>query len=99
MNMSQLLVIENFINGEFISTKSHIDSFDPSTGAVWAKIPDSEEKDVNKAVNSAKNAFPKYVQFKLVQLIQPMAMCSFRIRVREIVSPVRYDQHNLGKFL
>ena len=60
MNMSQLLVIENFINGEFISTKSHIDSFDPSTGAVWAKIPDSEEKDVNKAVNSAKNAFPKW---------------------------------------
>jgi acyl-CoA reductase-like NAD-dependent aldehyde dehydrogenase len=89
--MSQLLVIENFINGEFISTKSHIDSFDPSTGAVWANIPDSEEKDVNKAVNSAKNAFPKYVQFKLVQLIQPMAMRSFRIRVREIVSPVRYD--------
>lgn len=60
MNMSELLVIENFINGEFVSTKSHIDSFDPSTGAVWAKIPDSEEKDVNKAVDAAKNAFPKY---------------------------------------
>ncbi|CAC5415999.1 ALDH8A1 [Mytilus coruscus] len=58
--MSDMLVIENFINGEFVPTKSHIDSFDPSTGSVWAKVPDSDETDVNKAVDAAKKAFLKW---------------------------------------
>lgn len=57
--MSDMLVIENFINGEFVPTNSHIDSFDPSTGSVWAKIPDSDETDINKAVDAAKKAFQK----------------------------------------
>lgn len=69
MNMSELLVVENFINGHFVSTKSHIDSFDPSTGSVWAKIPDSEEKDVNKAVDAAKNAFPKYTNLVHIHVL------------------------------
>lgn len=57
--MSDMLVIENFINGEFVPTNSHIDSIDPSTGSVWAKIPDSDETDINKAVDAAKKAFQK----------------------------------------
>lgn len=51
--------IHNFINGEFVETGSYIDSYDPSTGETWAKVPDSDENDVNKAVEAAKNAFPK----------------------------------------
>lgn len=51
--------IENFINGEFAATKNYLDSFDPSTGEVWAKIPSSGSKDVDDAVSAARNAFPK----------------------------------------
>lgn len=57
--MESKVVVSNFINGEFVSTDNYIDSFDPSTGEVWAKIPDSGEKEVNEAVNAAKAAFPK----------------------------------------
>uniref|UniRef100_A0A8W8NTL7 Aldehyde dehydrogenase domain-containing protein n=1 Tax=Magallana gigas TaxID=29159 RepID=A0A8W8NTL7_MAGGI len=63
--MESKVVVSNFINGEFVSTDNYIDSFDPSTGEVWAKIPDSGEKEVNEAVNAAKAAFPKYATFIL----------------------------------
>ncbi|XP_002741825.3 2-aminomuconic semialdehyde dehydrogenase-like, partial [Saccoglossus kowalevskii] len=51
------LYLENFINGEFVATEQHLDSYDPSTGEVWAKIPDSGEKEVGLAVDAAKRAF------------------------------------------
>lgn len=54
------VVIQNFIGGEFFSTSAHIDSFNPATGEVWAKVPDSGDKEVDNAVKSAKQAFPRY---------------------------------------
>lgn len=57
--MESKVVVSNFINGDFVSTDKYIDSFDPSTGEVWAKIPDSGENEVNEAVSAAKAAFPK----------------------------------------
>ena len=55
--------IENFINGEFIrpTDDQYIDSYDPSVGHVWAKIPDSGPEDVDRAVKAAKCAFDRYV--------------------------------------
>eukprot|EP00058_Branchiostoma_floridae_P016960 XP_002602448.1 hypothetical protein BRAFLDRAFT_63460 [Branchiostoma floridae] len=52
------LVLQNFIDGQFVGTESHIDSYNPSTGEVYAKVPDSGEADVNAAVQAAKAAFP-----------------------------------------
>ncbi|CAF1224141.1 unnamed protein product, partial [Didymodactylos carnosus] len=52
--------IQNFINGKFEDTKSYIDSFNPATNEVNAKIPDSDENDVNNAVKAAKTAFLKW---------------------------------------
>lgn len=54
------LLIENFIGGDFVQTSNYLDSFDPSTGEVWAKIPDSELKEVDDAVAAARKAFPEY---------------------------------------
>ena len=51
------LEIENFIGGVFYPTKCHLDSFDPSTGKVWAKVPDSGADEVDQAVQAAKAAF------------------------------------------
>ena len=53
------LVLENFINGEFVASRSsaYIDSYEPSTGDVWARIPDSSVDEVNQAVQAAKQAF------------------------------------------
>lgn len=46
----QLLVLENFIGGKFVPCRSHIDSYDPSTGEVYCKVPDSGEEEVGHPV-------------------------------------------------
>lgn len=52
--------LENYINGEFVKPESgnYLENFNPATGKVYSLIPDSDEKDVKKAVEAAKNAFP-----------------------------------------
>ncbi len=56
--------ILNYIGGELIPPASaqFMDNFDPSTGAVYSQIPDSDERDVKRAVDAAKEAFPKWSQ-------------------------------------
>lgn len=51
-----MIVIENFINGKFVASNSHIDSFNPSTGKVWAKVPASGSEEVELAVEAAEAA-------------------------------------------
>ena len=52
--------IENYIGGELVEPISgeYLDNFNPSNGEIYSLIPDSDERDVEKAVQSAKNAFP-----------------------------------------
>lgn len=52
-------VLENFINGEFVSCSSHLDSYNPATGEVHLEIPDSGKEEVDAAVHAAKTAFKK----------------------------------------
>jgi aminomuconate-semialdehyde/2-hydroxymuconate-6-semialdehyde dehydrogenase len=51
--------IKNYIDGEFYNPISdeYIDNYDPSTGAIYSLIPDSDERDVNIAVDAASEAF------------------------------------------
>lgn len=60
--MSDIIVIKNFINGQFVGSKEYLDSFDPATGRLNARVPDSDTSDVAQAVKAAKNAFKRYVQ-------------------------------------
>ncbi|XP_038626663.1 2-aminomuconic semialdehyde dehydrogenase isoform X2 [Tachyglossus aculeatus] len=55
-----LLMLENFIAGKFVPASSHLDSFDPSTGEVYCRVPDSGPKEVEAAVLAAKDAFPAW---------------------------------------
>lgn len=41
-----MLVLENFIGGKFVPCQSHIDSYNPSTGEVYCKVPDSGKEEV-----------------------------------------------------
>lgn len=52
--------IENYIGGRLVGPVSgnHLDSYDPAIGEVYSLIPDSDERDVNLAVEEAKGAFP-----------------------------------------
>lgn len=42
-----LLVLENFIGGKFVPCSSHIDSYNPSTGDVYCRVPDSGKEEVS----------------------------------------------------
>ncbi|XP_005425712.1 2-aminomuconic semialdehyde dehydrogenase isoform X2 [Geospiza fortis] len=53
-----LLVLENFIGGKFVPCSSYIDSYNPSTGDVYCRVPDSGKEEVEAAVKAAKDAFP-----------------------------------------
>lgn len=55
-----VVVVQNFIDGVFRTTPTsgaYVDSRDPSTGDVWARVPDSDEQDVDEAVTAANRAF------------------------------------------
>ncbi|HEY5750902.1 MAG TPA: aldehyde dehydrogenase [Chryseolinea sp.] len=54
--------ILNYIDGGFEAPCSdqYIDNYDPSIGKVYSLIPDSDERDVNKAVDAATRAFPSW---------------------------------------
>lgn len=52
--------IANYINGELIApaSNSYLDNYNPATGKVYSLIPDSDERDVQLAVDAATVAFP-----------------------------------------
>jgi len=56
------LQLGNFIGGAFVPPRSgaYLDDINPSTGKVIAQIPDSDERDVDDAVQAAKRAFPAW---------------------------------------
>ena len=44
--------IKNYINGTFVPAESgeYLDNYNPATGAVYSHLPDSDERNVQKAV-------------------------------------------------
>jgi aminomuconate-semialdehyde/2-hydroxymuconate-6-semialdehyde dehydrogenase len=52
--------LRNFINGEYCEPigGTYIDNYEPATGKVYSLIPNSDERDVQKAVDAAEIAFP-----------------------------------------
>jgi aminomuconate-semialdehyde/2-hydroxymuconate-6-semialdehyde dehydrogenase len=54
--------IENYIGGELTAPVlgQYLDNFEPATGKVYSQIPDSDERDVERAVEAAKAAFPAW---------------------------------------
>jgi len=52
-------VLQNYIDGQFVSCSNHIDSYNPATGEVHLKVPDSGKDEIGKAVIAAREAFVK----------------------------------------
>lgn len=50
----------NFINGEYVAPQgdTYIDNIEPATGKVYSLIADSDDRDVQIAVEAAEKAFP-----------------------------------------
>lgn len=54
--------LKNYINGELVEpiSNQYIDNYDPSRGIVYSLIPDSDERDTEKAIAAAKEAFKNW---------------------------------------
>ncbi|MFM8950375.1 MAG: aldehyde dehydrogenase [Bacteroidota bacterium] len=54
--------ISNYINGALVApiSGSYIDNVNPATGKTYSHIPDSDERDVEMAVQAAKSAFARW---------------------------------------
>merc|ERR1740130_2246054 len=55
----EVTVCDNYINGEYIpsSTNEYLDVLNPTNSSIIGKVAISNSKDVNHAVQIAKNAF------------------------------------------
>ena len=54
--------ILNYINGELVEPagKQYFENYEPATGKPYSYVPDSDERDVEKAYQAAKAAFPEW---------------------------------------
>ena len=54
------LTIQNFIDGKFVEPLGgkYLDNFEPATGKVYSRVPDSDARDVEAAVAAGLKAFP-----------------------------------------
>ena len=54
-----MLILSNYIGGKLQPPVSgnYLDNYNPATGSVYSKIPDSDERDVEMAVLAAQKAF------------------------------------------
>jgi aminomuconate-semialdehyde/2-hydroxymuconate-6-semialdehyde dehydrogenase len=54
--------LQNYIGGELMAPVSgdYLKNYQPATGEVYSHIPDSDERDIELAVEAAKKAFPDW---------------------------------------
>lgn len=55
-----MLSIQNYINGKYVAPVSgqYFENYNPARGSVYSTVPDSDEHDVELAVQAAEAAFP-----------------------------------------
>ena len=86
--------IQNFkmyINGEWLDSSSgkKIQTLNPENNEVWATVPEANEKDVDKAVQSAQNAFENSWS-----ILHPRDRAKY---LRLIADQLRENAEHLGK--
>src|SRR5580765_6647514 len=54
--------IQNFIDGQFVPPigGQYLDNIEPATGKPYSLVPDSDGRDVERAVAAAEKAFPTW---------------------------------------
>ena len=54
--------LKNYLCGQLCPPQSdvYLDNFEPATGKIYSQIPDSDHRDVQKAVEAAQAAFPMW---------------------------------------
>ena len=73
--------LQNYINGALVAPigATYLDNYDPSRGEVYSLIPDSDERDVEQAVQAAKAAFEGWSKTSIHERSQIM------VRISELI--------------
>lgn len=73
--------IKNYINGSLQPAESteFIENYDPSTGQIYSYIPDSDSRDIEKAVEAAQKAYPAW------SVMHPQKRFRLLMRVADII--------------
>ncbi|MCK4393670.1 CoA-acylating methylmalonate-semialdehyde dehydrogenase [Candidatus Bipolaricaulota bacterium] len=79
--LKEVLKLDNYINGEWVSSDSDqlSDVVNPATGNTIARVPNSTRKEVNAAVQAAKDAFPDW------RRTTPLARVRCLFRLKELL--------------
>src|SRR4051812_5483939 len=95
-----MLTLANFIGGRFVppTAGAYIDSIEPATGKVFARVPDSDASDIDAAVRAAAAAFPAWsgmagversaILFRLADLINANAERLAEAESRDTGKPI-----------
>ncbi len=88
--MSKIENFKMYINGEWVDSSSgkKIETLNPENNEVWATVPEANEKDVDKAVQSAQVAFDNWSK------IHPRDRAKY---LRSIADQLRANAEHLGK--
>ncbi|WP_291728007.1 aldehyde dehydrogenase [Bernardetia sp.] len=80
--------LNNYIGGDFINpfSDNYIENINPATGEVFSLVADSDENDINLAVEAAKAAFPKW------------SSADANFRSKWLLKLANYIENNLEKF-
>ena len=59
--------VKNYIGGELCEpvSQNYLDNVNPAEGKVYSMLPDSDSKDINRAVEAASEAFPAWAEMKV----------------------------------
>ena len=93
-----LEIVNNFINGEFAEphNKEYLDIYEPATGSVYGKVADSSNRDIKRAVESAKNAFPYWSGISMAERADYLKKIAIELKNRSNIL-ARHESRDTGK--
>ena len=93
-----LEIVNNFINGEFVEPhkKKYLDIYEPATGSAYGKVADSSNRDIKRAVESAKNAFPYWSGISMAERADYLKKIAIELKNRSNIL-ARHESRDTGK--
>ncbi len=75
----QITKLKYCVNGEWLDseTKKYMDCYNPSTGELIAQAPQCTAREVESAIEAAKNAFPAWSTTPVVKRVQVLYKLTF----------------------
>ena len=90
--------LTNFINGKFMQpkTEEYLDVFEPATGQVYSKVPNSSSTDIDVAFQAANSAFPGWSELTVTDRSQYLHKIA-ELLEHQLDDFANYESRDTGK--